>query len=147
LSFAHTSDNLGPQSVPQTVEVLRRLRHAHPEAEIVASTLDAFGEAMWARRAQLPVVTDEIGDSWIHGAASEPQKLARFRALQRLDDGWEAAPTPARRAFGRGLPLVPAHTWGVDIKSWLRDETAWDRADFDRLRAHDYRFAYTEQSW
>jgi hypothetical protein len=147
LSFAHTSDNLGPQSVPQTVEVLRRLRHAQPEAEIVASTLDAFGEAMWARRAQFPVVTDEIGDSWIHGAASDPHKLARLRALQRLYDGWEDALTPARRAFGRGLTLVPEHTWGVDIKSYLRDETAWDRAAFDRLRASDHRFAYTEQSW
>jgi len=147
LSFAHTSDNLGPQSVPQTVEVLRRLRQAQPGAEIVASTLDAFGAAMWARREQFPVVTDEIGDSWIHGAASDPQKLARFRALQRLYDDWEGALTPARRAFGRGLTLVPEHTWGVDIKSYLRDETAWDRAAFDALRASDYRFAYTEQSW
>ena len=35
--------------------------------------------------------------------------------------------TPERRAFGRGLTLVAEHTWGVDIKTYLRDETAWDR--------------------
>jgi len=34
-------------------------------------------------RAGLPVVMDEIGAGWIHGAASDPVKLARFRALQR----------------------------------------------------------------
>jgi hypothetical protein len=30
LSFAHTNDNIGPQSVGQTVEALRGLRHARP---------------------------------------------------------------------------------------------------------------------
>ena len=146
LSFAHTNDNIGPQSVGQTVEALRALRHAQPEAVIIASTLDAFGAEMWARRAQFPVVTQEIGDSWIHGAASDPLKLARFRALQRLYDGFDTL-TPERQAFGRGLTLVAEHTWGVDIKTYLRDETAWDRPDFEAARRSDYRFAYAEQSW
>lgn len=147
LSFAHTNDNIGPQSVGQTVEALRALRHANPGARIMASTLDRFGELMWARRGDFPVVEGEIGDSWIHGAATDPQKLARFRALQRLYDGWEAELTPARRAFGRGLAMVAEHTWGVDIKTYLRDETAWDRADFEAARKSDYRFAYAEASW
>ena len=145
LSFAHTSDNIGPQSVAQTVDALRHMRREHPQAQVIASTLDAFGEEMWARRGGFPVVEREIGDSWIHGTATDPQKLARFRALQRLYADW--APTPARLAFGRRLALVAEHTWGVDIKTYLRDETAWDRADFDRARATDFRFAYTEQSW
>jgi len=146
LSFAHTNDNVGPQSVGQTVEALRALRQAHPDAEINASTLDVFGAEMWARRAQFPVVEQEIGDSWIHGAASDPIKLARFRALQRLYDGFDTL-TPERRAFGRGLTMVAEHTWGVDIKTYLRDEKAWDRHIFEAARASDHRFAYAEQSW
>ncbi|KRA55740.1 DUF5054 domain-containing protein [Devosia sp. Root635] len=146
LSFAHTSDNIGPQSVGQTVEALRHMRHANPDADIVASTLDAFGAEMWAQREQFPVLTQEIGDSWIHGTASDPQKLARFRALQRLYDGFDTI-TPERRAFGRGLTQVAEHTWGVDIKTYLRDEAAWDRPDFEAARRSDYRFAYAEQSW
>jgi hypothetical protein len=148
LSFAHTSDNIGPQSVPQAVEAHRRLQTEHPEAEIVASTLDAYGELLWARREDFPVVDLEIGDSWIHGVASDPQKTARFLALQRLYDRFANDElTPQRLAFGRRLALVAEHTWGVDIKSYLRDETAWDRQDFDRLRSTDPRFAYTESSW
>ena len=146
LSFAHTSDNIGPQSVGQTVEALRHLRHAHPDADITASTLDAFGAEMWARRDRLPLLEQEIGDSWIHGTAADPLKLARFRALQRFYDGFDAI-TPERLAFGRGLAMVAEHTWGVDIKTYLRDETAWDRPDFERARRSDYRFAYAEQSW
>ncbi|HTN63030.1 MAG TPA: DUF5054 domain-containing protein [Devosia sp.] len=146
LSFAHTSDNIGPQSVGQAVDAVRALRHAHPEAAIVASTLDAFGAEMWARREQFPVLEQEIGDSWIHGTASDPHKLARFLTLQRLYDGFDQL-TPERQAFGRGLTLVPEHTWGVDIKTYLRDDKAWDRTDFEAARQHDYRFAYTQQSW
>jgi hypothetical protein len=146
LSFAHTNDNIGPQSVGQTVEALRHLGHAQPGAEIVASTLDAFGAEMWARREQFPVLEQEIGDSWIHGAATDPHKLARFRALQRLYDGFDTL-TPERLAFGRDLTMVAEHTWGVDIKTYLRDDTAWDRPDFEAVRRSDYRFGYAEQSW
>jgi hypothetical protein len=147
LSFAHTNDNIGPQSVGQTIEALRALRHAHPDATIKASTLDTFGARMWDLRRQLPVVTQEIGDSWIHGAASDPHKLARFRALQRLYDDFASDLTPERLAFGRELAMVAEHTWGIDIKTYLRDETAWDRPRFEPARAKDYRFAFAEQSW
>jgi hypothetical protein len=146
LSFAHTNDNIGPQSVGQTVEALRHIGHAYPDAEIRASTLDAFGGEMWARREQFPIVEHEIGDSWIHGAATDPHKLARFRALQRVYDGFDAQ-TPERLSFGRGLCMVAEHTWGVDIKTYLRDDKAWDRPDFEAARASDYRFVYAEQSW
>lgn len=148
LSFAHTEDNIGPQSVPQTVHVLRALARRHPRARIRAATLEDYGALLWERRGELPVVTGEIGDSWIHGAASDPPKLARFRALQRLYDRFEAEGlSPARLAFGRGLVMVAEHTWGVDIKTYLRDEAAWDRPAFEAARARDPRFAFCEASW
>ncbi|GHA25356.1 hypothetical protein GCM10007989_21280 [Devosia pacifica] len=147
LSFAHTEDNIGPQSVGQTVEALRSLSRQYPDAEIVASTLDAFGEAMWARREQFPIITEEIGDSWIYGAASDPLKLTKFRALQQLHDGWANDMTAERLAFARGLAMVAEHTWGVDIKTYLRDTRAWDQADFAKARQNDYRFRLAERSW
>ncbi|MEO8882868.1 MAG: DUF5054 domain-containing protein, partial [Devosia sp.] len=39
------------------------------------------------------------------------------------------------------------HTWGVDIKSYLRDEKTWDRLSLETARQTDYRFIYTEASW
>lgn len=73
--------------------------------------------------------------------------MARFRALQRLYDSFEPDLTSQRLAFGRRLAMVAEHTWGVDIKTYLRDETAWDRTAFQAARAGDFRFAYAEQSW
>jgi hypothetical protein len=148
LSFAHTNDNAGPQTVPQTVDAYRALRHQHPDAEIRASTLDAYGELLWARREAFPVVEHEIGDSWIYGSASDPIKTQLFLAMQRLYDGFVVdGLTPERHAFGRGLTLVAEHTCGVDIKSYLRDERAWDRPAFEAARKNDYRFAFAERSW
>ena len=145
LGFAHTSDNLGPQSVPQVAEVYRDFAREHPGTEVVAGTLEDYAAVVWPRREELPVVTEELGDSWIHGTASDPVKLARFRALQRLYDGFEAEGLDAgRRAFGRGLTLVAEHTWGVDIKSYLRDDRAWDRGAFEAARG-GYRFEFTEE--
>lgn len=148
LSFAHTSDNIGPQSVPQVAEVYRELARQHPEAEVRAATLEDYGALLWARREAFPVVDIEPGDSWIHGSAADPVKTQRFLALQRVHDGFAAEGlTRERLAFGRGLAMVAEHTCGVDIKSYLRDERAWDRADFEAARKADYRFEYTEASW
>jgi hypothetical protein len=148
LTFAHTNDNLGPQSVSQTAEAYRELRHDFPNAELRAATLDDYAEILWPRREEFPVFDLEIGDSWIHGAASDPQKLAKFLALRRLYDTFAAGElTPRRLAFGRKLGLVAEHTWGVDVKSYLRDETVWDRAALAAARKSDFRFTYTEASW
>ncbi|HVY52223.1 MAG TPA: DUF5054 domain-containing protein, partial [Devosia sp.] len=148
LSFAHTNDNAGPQTISQTVEIYRRLEAQHPGARIVASTLDRFGELLWAQRERFPVVEDEIGDSWIHGVGTDPQKVSRFLALQRLYGTFaKEGLTAERESFGRMLALVPEHTWGVDIKTFLRDETAWDRPDFESARGKDPRFAFTQESW
>jgi len=149
IGFAHTNDNLGPQSVPQTIDVLRELAAEYPDATIRASTLDAYGEILWARRDDLPIVELELGDSWIYGVASDPTKVKRYLGYQRHYDelakqgrGQESA-----LAFGRGLGMVAEHTWGVDIKQYLRDQTGFDRPAFEALRATDYRFQFTEASW
>ena len=120
-----------------------------PAPRIRAGTLEDYAAVVWPRRAELPVVELELGDSWIHGTASDPVKLARFRALQRLYDGFAAEGLDRARAAPSAAAsrLVAEHTWGVDIKSYLRDEAAWDRPAFEAARATDPRFAYTEASW
>lgn len=148
LSFAHTQDNIGPQSVPQTAEAYRDMRRLEPDAVIRAATLEDYGTILWDKRELFPVLELELGDSWIHGSATDPMKTAKFLALQRLYDRFAGEGLNARRlAFGRGLAMVAEHTCGVDIKSYLRDDTAWAKADFEAARKADYRFAYTEASW
>ncbi|KZK97796.1 hypothetical protein PsAD5_02031 [Pseudovibrio sp. Ad5] len=148
LSFAHTEDNIGPQNIGQTVNVYRAMERQYPDYQIKAATLDEFAEVLWPHRESFPVVTQEIGDSWIHGSATDPVKSAQYRALQRVYDRFaDDKITPERLSFGRKLSMVAEHTCGVDIKTYLRNEQAWDRGDFDAARQNDPRFQYAEASW
>ena len=98
----------------------------------MASTLDAFAAALLASGAvdDLPVVTAEIGDPWIFGTGSDPQKVSRFRSILRALDGRRDVPVEARRS----LLLVAEHTWGLDEKTWFPDLTQWARDDLAAIR-------------
>lgn len=151
LAFGHTSDNMGPQSVNEVLEVFHDKRGLFPGANVFASTLDAFAgklEAVWA---SLPVVTDEIGDTWIHGVGSDPIKVSRYRELLRLRLEWlkdKKATYQDERFFNfnRKLMLVPEHTWGMDEKTHLDDHDAYDAESFKKARGKP-NFKKFESSW
>lgn len=53
-------------------------------AKLQASTLEEFFTELELVRDKLPVITQEIGDTWIQGIASDPRKMAEFRAVERV---------------------------------------------------------------
>ncbi|MEZ4703527.1 MAG: DUF5054 domain-containing protein [Rhodothermales bacterium] len=146
LSFGFTDDNLGPQSAEAIREVFARVRKAFPDAEVKASSLDAFAEALGRHRASLPVLTQEIGDTWIHGAGTDPVKVTRYRALSRLRRSWEAQGEAVPERFSKHLLCVPEHTWGLDEKTHLNDYANYSRLRFDAARA-SAPFQMMEASW
>ncbi len=102
-------------------------------------------------KAQLPVVTAEIGDTWIHGVGSDPLKVARFRELCRLRRAWLAegrvqSADPAFQAFSRALLMIPEHTWGMDEKTYLPDTATYAAPVFQAARSTP-RFQAFEASW
>jgi len=81
LAFSFRTDNTGP---PMSIDEIQRsyniLQEEFPEAQVFASTLEGFTSSVtdWLL---LPVVTEKIGDTWIQSVASDPLKMAQFRAL------------------------------------------------------------------
>jgi hypothetical protein len=78
-------------------------------------------------RDRLPVLTSEIGDTWIYGCASDPYKVARYRSLARqrkmwIAQGQFAAGDQTDRNLLRRLLLAAEHTWGTDTKSYLDND-------------------------
>ena len=68
-------------------EVLRYyeiLRKQFPGASFAASTFDEYFAALLPIKSKLPVVTGEISDTWIQGIASDPRKMAEYRAVSRV---------------------------------------------------------------
>lgn len=142
LAVVFSADNLGPPTAAQVIETFEALGKRYPGAEITASTLDAFAEKLLAVRDRLPVVTEEIGDTWIHGIGTDPWKTARYRELLRLRDRWTARgmlepDSEAYRGFCTNLLMIPEHTWGLDLKKHLGDYRNWSILSFRAARERD----------
>lgn len=143
LEFAHTPDNSGPPSPKSVAAEMERLQKKYPGAEITSGTMDEFARVVLEHRDELPVVTEELGDTWIHGVATDPYKTAAYYELLRLRDEWEreepeAADSPAWRDFCGGLLMVCEHSWGRDVKRWLSDWRNWEKEDFYAARERDH---------
>ncbi len=126
-------DNSGPHTAGEIQAIHAGLAARFPNAAITAGNLTDIANAVQPYRDSLPVVTEEIGDTWIHGCASDPLKLARFREVMRLREGWIAAGAlqigdATDVALLRHILLEAEHTWGTDTKTWL---------DFDNLKPAD----------
>jgi len=131
------NDNSGPHTIEEIRATYAKLRAQFPEARVEASTLSDIAAAMEPYRAQLPVFTGEIGDTWIYGIPSDPMKVARYREMARLRQEWIAgylfAVGDARdRQLLRRLLLAVEHTWGTDTKSYL-DNDHYRPADLARV--------------
>ena len=142
LYFAHTNDNKGPQSPEQLHGQLKALKERYPDCRVEASTLNRFAKEIWLVKDRLPVVTSEIGDTWIHGIGSDPVKVARYRELLGLKDKWLSRGSLVKesaeyRHFCGPLLMVAEHTWGMDEKSFLPDFAHYLKHDFREARARD----------
>lgn len=143
LEFQHTMDNAGPPTRAEIDAFFASLAVKYPNAAVEAGTLDDFARELPSVWDGLPVVTEEIGDTWIHGVASDPLKTARAKRLLALADRWIAEGSLSRgsveyESLMEQLLLVCEHTWGMDTKKHLLDFSNWSKADFARAREADH---------
>src|SRR5215467_11755132 len=117
-------DNSGPHTLEEIRETYRTLSGEFPNAQVIPASLSEISNAVDAHRGSLPILGGEIGDTWIHGVASDPLKLARYREVARLRQDWIAhgkfaAGDTTDIALLRSLLLEVEHTWRTDTKTWL----------------------------
>ena len=151
VAICFTSDNHGPQKPEQIAQIYSDLRKQFPNAEVTASTFNSIASEISAVRKQLPVLTQELGDSWIHGAGSDPLKISQFREISRLRNNWLKDKTlkfgdATDLAFGIPLLMIAEHTWGLDVKTFLADWDIYKPEDFKAARSKP-NFKLMEQSW
>lgn len=142
LYFDHTHDNHGAPEPKQVLDRLRQIQREFPGYEVSAGTLDDFAEAIWEKRGGLPAYEGEIGDTWIHGAASDPYKSAALRELIRLKNKWLGEGSLERtsteyQGLANHLLCVAEHTWGMDVKKFFADYEHYLKPDFQRARRED----------
>ncbi len=151
VSIVFTGDNRGPQNREEVMKVYSNLHKQFPEAKIVASDLNQVAADLERSKDKLPVVREEIGDTWIHGAGSDPWKIARFRELMRfrqelLDKDSFIELSREDMAFSVPLSMVAEHTWGLDVKSHLKSWDIYNREQLAAARKTEA-FRKMEKSW
>ena len=65
-------DNLAPQTADYVIKLWASLKQQFPNAAIKASSLDEFSQHLWTFKDNLPVVTSEMGDTWLYGIGADP---------------------------------------------------------------------------
>jgi hypothetical protein len=152
ISIEFTSDNVGPLTRSGVVGTFLRLQDRFPGARLEAGTLDDAARLLVSVREKLPLIEAEIGDLWIHGVASDPWKVARYRELCRVREQALANGTTSADAADRAADLlmfVPEHTWGLDQKVHLADFECFDKRAFSQSRLlpawRRYESSWTEQ--
>lgn len=111
--FAHTGDNIGPQSAQEVINIYNELEKEYPGCDIQAGTLNDLAQKV-KQLQNLPIIENEIGDTWIHGIQTDPKKISLFLDAQRKI---------SKQAYcgidlTDSLLMVPEHTWGKDIKKY-----------------------------
>ena len=135
--FAHTNDNLGPQSVNEITEIYDQIKEKYPDCVLKAATLDDVAQRC-RKLENLPVVENEIGDVWIHGAATDPQKLSRYKRLVRY-----IGETDTDADLSDNLLLVPEHTWGMCVEKYFPDTEHFTHEEMENVPGK----AEIEKSW
>lgn len=151
ISINFTGDNHGPHSYETVKGIYADLRKRYPNAELIAASFNEIAQELITQKEMLPVVTSEIGDTWIYGYGSFPIRMAKFRALSALYSKWLKEKKIDRESdealnFAVELGLIAEHTQGMDIKTHLQN---WDKYDMDLFLAarSTATFQKVEQSW
>jgi hypothetical protein len=149
LAIIFTGDNLGPPSKDSVRETYAALRAQFPNARFLGSTLDNVARSIMAAQLDLPVITSEIGDTWIHGIGTDPTKVSQYRELLHLRDEWTATQRIDEvylKRLHQALIMIPEHTWGMDLKTHLRDYEHYDTQALARVRSEP-NFSKFAASW
>ena len=142
LYFDHTLDNHGAPPPEKVLDKLSSIQKQFPGYKVEAGCLDDFADIIWQVRDKLPVLESEIGDTWIHGSATDPYKSAALRQLMSLKKQWLADGTMKKgseeyKGFTDNLLCVAEHTCGMDSKMYFSDYKNYLKPDFQKARRAD----------
>lgn len=145
-------DNSGPHTAQEVKTYYTTLRNRFPGARIVAANLSTIAEALRGVRDRLPVVTQEMGDTWIYGPASDPGKVARYRELCRLRAEWLAngrfhTGDAVDMAFTSRLILMPEHNWGLSTGQYLKNPGVYTPEQVRVTRLEKPEFQKMDDEW
>ena len=141
MALLHTHDNCGPQSKDILEKLIEKAKKMYPDAEIVTGSMDDFYRELVNTDLDIPTITSDLADTWIHGVGTYPSEVTMVRAargiLTRVEKALNMLKLEARDKIQEvinqayfELLLFGEHTWGLDVKTHMGEERAYDKEEF-----------------
>lgn len=160
MALNHTHDNCGPHSAGFIQKLAAEAKELYPEAEIVCGTMDDFyRELALCDLSHVPVITEDLADTWIHGIGAYPKEVSLIRDLRRRYRQltirlWEQDPSLLTKSqvkalivqYYENMHLFGEHTWGADVKTFLGADRVYQKKDFLEAKK-EARYRFMEESW
>lgn len=147
-----TGDNEGAPSSEEVKNLLADVKGKMPHVKIRMGTMDDFYDALMKEEPDLPVVKQDMPDSWVHGIMCDPKgtsmsrevhpMMASAEALNTQLKYWGAGNKPITEKVAKAyeeILLFGEHTWGGH-----RSEEVYGD-DFKHLSSEKYKDL--ESSW
>lgn len=93
LAMIHTHENSGAPHPEEVAKLLEKARQELPNARIHIGELSDFYDLLMKEKPELPVISDDMPDTWIHGYMSNPKETKLSKQLQRSTYNTEALNT------------------------------------------------------
>lgn len=159
-----TGDNSGVPAPHQIQEMFREVQAKMPHVKVRMGTMDDFYEAIIKENIKLPIIKNEMPDTWIHGVMSDPKSMSLLShtrpiltSAEILDTQLETmgiksiSTTDSIATAYENILLFEEHTWGgsssirkygkaftqLPPQKYLGLEASWkDKANYIRKASH-----------
>jgi hypothetical protein len=83
LAMIHTHENSGAPTADEVAELLKTAKEQMPNANVKIGRLSDFYDLLIKEEPNLPTITGDMPDTWIHGYMSMPKETGISKFLQR----------------------------------------------------------------
>jgi hypothetical protein len=158
LAMIHTHENTGAPTPEEVAELIRKARIEMPDARIRIGRLSDFYDLLMKEKPDLPVISGDMPDTWIHGYMSAPRETKLSKKLQRDTYNTEILNTQLAIWSGKKDPienyidqavenmiLYDEHTFGIAMTHG--DQQYWSYNDDFKINKSLGYYSYAETSW
>lgn len=146
LAMQQTNDNVGPQEATILDTIQSEVEKNNKNAEIIFGSMDDFySEIVKCDLSDLPVVREDLGDTWIHGVGTYPKEVGLLRRARNVVSNVQMTKEDEINFFENSL-LFSEHTWGMDVKTFLTWQRSYEKNKFLEERKLP-RYELIEKSW
>lgn len=158
LAMIHTHENTGAPSPEEVAELLKEAKEKMPDVNIKIGRLSDFYDLLTKEKPELPVVTGDMPDTWIHGYMSMPKETRISKDLQRETynaeilnsqmNQWNIADNTVEKYVSEAFEnmiLYDEHTFGAAMTH--ADQHKWTYNDEFKINKSLGNYEYIEGSW